>query len=148
MTKSRVAIRAKKKSDKKAKISTIVAVIALILIGVAIYCVANFNHVQGNVANYVASKNISGQRKNKQKKKPSYNMKAVKPVSPTSLASAYQHRRDYRSVGQIAIRNENILLNIYRGVGNLELNLGAGTMNRNQKMGEGNYALADRKSVV
>lgn len=142
MTKSRVAIREQKQKDKKGRIGTIIAIIALIVIGIAIYCVANFNHVQGNVANYVASKNISNQRKNKQKKKPSFNMKAVKPVSPSSLANAYQHRRDYRSVGQIAIRNENILLNIYRGVGNLELNLGAGTMNRDQKMGEGNYALA------
>ncbi|WP_227743707.1 class A sortase [Lactobacillus helveticus] len=69
-------------------------------------------------------------------------MKNVQPVSPKSLANAYQHRRDYRSVGQIVIRNQNILLNIYRGVGNLELNLGAGTMNQHQKMGEGNYALA------
>lgn len=67
MTKSRVSIR--EQEDKKGKIGTIIAIIALIVIGIAIYGVANFNHVQGNVANYVASKNISNQRKNKQKKK-------------------------------------------------------------------------------
>lgn len=127
---------------KKKKAGTIIAVIILIITGIAIYCVANFNHVQGQLANYVSEKNVSGQRHNKQKKKPSYNMQAVKPVSPSSLANAYRHRRDYRAVGQIAIRDQNILLNIYQGVGNLELNLGAGTMNRDQKMGAGNYALA------
>ena len=47
-------------------------------------------------------------------------MKAVEPVSPKSLANAYQHRRDYCSVGQIAIRDHSVLLNIYRGVGNVE----------------------------
>ena len=140
--KSRLAINQQRKSDKKKKIGTVIAIIALILIGVAIYCIANFDHLQGRAASYVSSKDLSGQRKNKQKKKPNYNMKAVHPVSPKSLANAYQHRRDYRAVGQIAIRDHNVLLNIYRGVGNVELNLGAGTMNQHQTMGQGNYALA------
>ena len=139
---SRLAIKQQRKSDKKKRIGTIVSIIALLLIGIAIYCIANFDHLQGRAANYVATKNLPSQRKNKQKKKPSYNMKAVEPVSPKSLANAYQHRRDYRAVGQIAIRDHNVLLNIYRGVGNVELNLGAGTMNQHQTMGQGNYALA------
>lgn len=130
------------KHKKKKNIGTIVAVVILIITGIAIYCVANFDRIQGQAANYVSEKNINNQRHNKQKKKPSYDMKAVKPVSPSSLANAYRHRRDYQAVGQIAIRDQNILLNIYQGVGNLELNLGAGTMNCDQKMGEGNYALA------
>ena len=140
--KSRLVIAQQRKVDKRKKVGTIVAIVALILIGIAIYCIANFDHIQGQAANYVATNHLSRQRKNEQKKKPSYNMKAVQPVSPQSLANAYQHRRDYRAVGQIAIRDHNVLLNIYRGVGNVELNLGAGTMNQNQKMGEGNYALA------
>lgn len=140
--KSRLVIAQQRKVDKRKKVGTIVAIVALILIGIVIYCIANFDHIQGQAANYVATNHLSRQRKNEQKKKPSYNMKAVQPVSPQSLANAYQHRRDYRAVGQIAIRDHNVLLNIYRGVGNVELNLGAGTMNQNQKMGEGNYALA------
>ncbi|KWX56185.1 sortase, partial [Lactobacillus crispatus] len=95
--KSRLAINQQRKSDKKKKIGTVIAIIALILIGVAIYCIANFDHIQGQAANCVATNHLSSQRKNKQKKKPSFNMKAVQPVSPQSLANAYQHRRDYRA---------------------------------------------------
>ncbi|CDI58798.1 Putative uncharacterized protein [Lactobacillus helveticus CIRM-BIA 951] len=40
------------------------SLIALILIGLAIYCIANFDHIQGNVANYVANKDLISQRKN------------------------------------------------------------------------------------
>lgn len=124
------------------KVKNIIAIVVIVLAGIAIFITWNADKFQGQAANYVATKDLSKQRNNKQKKKPTYNMKQVKPVSPKSIANAYQHRRDYRSIGQIAINDEHILLNIYRGVGNLELNLGAGTMNQNQKMGEGNYALA------
>lgn len=130
------------RQKKKNKIKTIIAIIALMLICVAIYFVANFEKTQGQAANYVSNHQMSSQRHNKQKKKPSFNMKAVKPVSPSSLYDAYIHRKDYRSIGQIAIPSQAIGLNIYRGVGNLELNLGVGTMNANQQMGKGNYALA------
>ena len=54
MARSRIAIKQQKKSDKQKKIGTIVSLIALILIGLAIYCIANFDHIQGNVANYRA----------------------------------------------------------------------------------------------
>ena len=64
MARSRIAIKQQKKSDKQKKIGTIVSLIALILIGLAIYCIANFDHIQGNVANYVANKDLLSQRKN------------------------------------------------------------------------------------
>ena len=66
---SRLAIKQQRKSDKKKRIGTIVSIIALLLIGIAIYCIANFDHLQGRAANYVATKNLPSQRKNKQKKK-------------------------------------------------------------------------------
>lgn len=116
-------------------------IIALLLFGV--FVVLNFNKLQGDSAHYVQESVLKTPRKQtKQKIKPSFNFAAVKPVSPATIAFAYAHRRDARAIGQIAIPKWGINLNIYRGVGNLELNLGAGTMRPDEVMGQGNYALA------
>ncbi|MEK3560665.1 class A sortase [Lactobacillus crispatus] len=146
MAHSRVTINHDRKNfarkARKQKFKNFLALAVVILACIAIYVACNADKFQGEAAHYVATKDFSQQRKNKQKKNPTFNMKQVKPVSPKSIANAFRHRRDYRAVGQIAIRDHNVLLNIYRGVGNVELNLGAGTMNQHQTMGQGNYALA------
>ena len=104
----------------------------------------NFNKLQGLTAQSLSNNRteLKQARYHKQKKKPDYNLKHVKPISPQSLIDAWRHRQDYRAVGQIAINDENILLNIYRGTGNNELALGVGTFWANQKMGQNNYSLA------
>lgn len=107
-----------------------------------IYGVLNFQKLQGDTAHYVSQSELVQAKHNKQIKKPSFDYGAVVPVSPKTLAYAYAHRRDYRAIGQIAINRYNVDLNIYRGIGNVELNLGVGTMNPNEEMGKGNYALA------
>ncbi|MDF7683768.1 class A sortase [Lactobacillus sp. ESL0679] len=129
---------------KKNKRITIVGLLLLVLIVAAIVVVLNFDKLQGQAAHHISTDNTELQqaRHNHQKRKPSYNMKKVKPISPNSLAHAWRVRRDYRAVGQIAVPSKNILLNIFRGVGNDELALGAGTFRADQKMGKNNYPLA------
>ncbi|CAM3196592.1 sortase A [Lactobacillus bombicola] len=116
----------------------------LAIIAVAIVVVLNFDKLQGLAAHHISTNDteIMQARHNHQKHKPSYNMKKVKPITPSSLAHAWRVRRDYRAIGQIAIPSKNILLNIFRGVGNDELALGVGTFRANQKMGQNNYPLA------
>lgn len=112
---------------------TIISVIGLLV-------VMNYNTIQSWIAGQNQTSAINTKGVNKYK--PSYSFKKVKPVSAASLADAYRKRGNYKAIGQVAIPELNINLNIYQGVGNTELNLGAGTMKPKQRMGQGNYSLA------
>lgn len=128
---------------KKGVAKNTIAILLLLLVIGLIVTILNFNRVQSTAAYSISNGNtLKMARHNKQKKTPDYNVKHVKPVSPQSIAHAWRNQRDYRAIGQIAINDKNILLNIYRGVGNDELALGVGTFRSNQKMGENNYPLA------
>lgn len=70
-----------------------------------------------------------------------FDFEAVEPLSLENIVK-YQGKGGRYSVGQIAIPDLNMKLPIYKGVSNYVLATGAGTMKENQKMGEGNYALA------
>lgn len=123
------------------KINILIASLLMIL-GLAFLVIGNFDHVQGFFSHFVQD-SVTGQAKNNtQKAKPNYNFKKVKPVDAQTLADAYKKRSNYKAIGQIAMPSLKINLNIYRGVGNVELNLGAGSMKPKQKMGQGNYCLA------
>lgn len=112
---------------------TIISIIGLIV-------VLNYDNIQS----FIAQQNQASVIRTcgKQKYKPNFNYKKVKPVSAKSLADAYRKRANYKAIGQVAVPRFNINLNIYKGVGNTELNLGAGTMKRDERMGHGNYCLA------
>lgn len=124
--------------------SKILGILTIALLLIAIVTVLNFEKIQGFFASAISNNQteLKQARHYKQKKKPDYNLSHVKPISPQSLLNAWRCRKDYRSIGQIAIVDYNILLNIYRGTGNNELALGAGTFRTGQKMGENNYPLA------
>ncbi|WEV41307.1 class A sortase [Lactobacillus sp. ESL0681] len=129
---------------RKHRLTTIVGIVTILLLVGAMAIALDFNNLQGEAAHAISSNKteVCNARHNKQKKKPSYNMEKVKPISPKTLAHAWRYQHDYRAIGQIAIPDKNILLNIYQGVGNDELALGAGTFRANQKMGKNNYPLA------
>lgn len=114
----------------------------LVLLGLSCLIIGNFDHVQGYFS-HLLQDSVTGQAKNnKQKAKPNYDFKKVKPVNAQTLADAYRKRSNYKAIGQVAVPSLKINLNIYRGVGNVELNLGAGSMKPDQVMGKGNYCLA------
>lgn len=122
--------------------NTIAVMLLLLLIGL-IAVVLNFNKIQSNTAYSVSNgSSLKAARHYKQKKHPSYNLNNVKPISLDSIVHAWRNQHDYRAIGQIAIADKNILLNIYQGVGNDELALGCGTFRPDQKMGQNNYPLA------
>lgn len=128
---------------KSAKKTTVIGIILLSLIFGLIFLILNFEGLQSDGAHSISTGPILHQAKSyKQRVQPTYDMGNVKPISLSVLAHAWRCQRDYRAVGQIAIPQVGILLNIYRGCGNDVLALGAGTMRADQKMGQGNYPLA------
>lgn len=145
--------------ERKVKKQNIVLAILIGLCLIGILVIMNMKQIESGMAQHIQTEmtknnpksfntgNEGRKAKTRSKKqanvaKPNYNAKAVKPVSPVSLAKAYQRRYNYNVIGKVAVPNLGINLNIYEGIGNLELNLGAGTLKRNQKMGHNNYALA------
>ena len=70
-----------------------------------------------------------------------FKFEEVEPLSLENIVK-YQGQGGRYSMGQVAIPELNMKIPIYKGVSNYVLATGAGTMKENQKMGEGNYALA------
>lgn len=80
-------------------------------------------------------------KKNNQKKA-NYNFSNVQDLNLQSVARARAKRQSINIVGVIAIPSIKMSVPIAKGVDNNTLALAAGTMRADQKMGEGNYALA------
>lgn len=139
--KSRIRTVATIKKLKRHKIALISGIFVLV---VAIVLLANFEALENLFAGHVVDQAMTDVKKGKAKQnhKASFNFEKVEEITPQSLANAYAKRNNYKPVGQIVINKLNMRLNIYEGVGNVELNLGAGTMKRGQQMGKNNYALA------
>lgn len=70
-----------------------------------------------------------------------YNYKAVSAVSAKSIMESEKASHE-NAIGKIKYPAVGIDLPIYKGLNSETLFLGAGTMKPNQKMGQGNYALA------
>lgn len=139
--KSRVRLVSSIKKSKRQK-AIIISIISVVVLVIGF--LASFETLENLFAGKVVDQAMTDVKRNKakQKHKASFNFEKVEEISPSSLAKAYAHRNDYRPVGQIVIRKLSMRLNIYQGVGNVELNLGAGTMKPGQEMGKQNYALA------
>lgn len=72
-----------------------------------------------------------------------FDFEEVEPLSFENIVKYQSQNGAGRySLGQIAIPDLNMKLPIYKGVSNYVLATGAGTMKPDQRMGEGNYALA------
>ena len=67
---------------------------------------------------------------------------SVKSISSEAVLSAQWDAQQLPVIGGIAVPEVEINLPIFKGLDNVNLFYGAGTMKPNQKMGEGNYSLA------
>ncbi|MBW1605143.1 class A sortase [Lactobacillus sp. Sy-1] len=79
--------------------------------------------------------------------KANYNMNQVKAVTMNQVISARLHSKNVKPVGQIIAPSIGVHLPIALGVDNETLMLAAGTMRADQKMGQGNYALAGHHMI-
>ena len=71
-----------------------------------------------------------------------FNFDSVKSISSEAVLAAQWDAQQLPVIGGIAIPEVEINLPIFKGLDNVNLFYGAGTMKANQKMGEGNYSLA------
>lgn len=78
---------------------------------------------------------------NNKKAKTTYDFNSVKPLG-IKEASEAAIESDVGAIGKMAIPSVKMYLPIMPGVSNSSLSQGGGTMKPNEKMGEGNYALA------
>ena len=137
-------------NQRSQKIKIAIAVATVVIAVMAILFIAFHDKLESQVAQQITTVEkkkpikpaASKQIVKAAAKKASWDMAAVKPVSLTSLANAALRRNDYAAVGQLSSSALNMKMNIYVGVGNTELNLGAGTLKKDDVMGIENYALA------
>lgn len=119
----------------------------LLLVGVALLLVQpaqTYMLQQGVTASLEQSKEITRAEvaENEERTEDvTFKFEDVEPLSLENIVK-YQGQGGRYSMGQVAIPELNMKIPIYKGVSNYVLATGAGTMKENQKMGEGNYALA------
>lgn len=119
----------------------------LLLVGVALLLVQpaqTYMLQQGITASLEQSKEITRTEvaENEERTEDvTFKFEEVEPLSLENIVK-YQGQGGRYSMGQIVIPELNMKIPIYKGVSNYVLATGAGTMKENQKMGEGNYALA------
>lgn len=83
----------------------------------------------------------------------SFDFNEAQTLSIWDVMNAQLNRKDIIVLGSIVTPTVDMQLPIVKGVGKYSLAVGAGTMKPNQKMGEGNYALAshyfeNRKEIL
>ena len=121
----------------------------LLLVGVALLLVQpaqTYMLQQGVTASLEQSKEINRAEVAENEERTEDVTFKFEDVEPLSLENVVKYQNQGQSgrysLGQIAIPELNMRIPIYKGVSNYVLATGAGTLKENQKMGEGNYALA------
>ena len=71
-----------------------------------------------------------------------FNFEEVQSLSIAEVLKAQTKVGEIPVIGSIVVPSVDLQLPIVKGVGNAALAVGAGTMKPNQKLGQGNYALA------
>ena len=74
-----------------------------------------------------------------------FDFESVKSLSSEAVLSAQWNSQQLPVIGGIAIPQLEMNLPIFKGLDNINLFYGAGTMKPNQEMGKGNYSLASHR---
>lgn len=81
-----------------------------------------------------------------EQKEATFDFDAVDSLSTESVLKAQMERKDLPVIGSVIVPSVQIQLPIFKGCSNENLLYGAGTLSPDQKMGEGNYALASHRT--
>ena len=102
------------------------------------FMILNTNKYQvGQVSKETLDKNASADG--------NFDFNSVKALSSEAVLSAQWDSQQLPVIGGIAIPELEMNLPIFKGLANVNLFYGAGTMKPNQVMGEGNYSLASHR---
>lgn len=139
----------RRKSKKNKRKNLLINILAgfLILLSLAlifnskirdIFMILNTNKYQ---VSQVTKENIE---KN-QETEGNFDFNSVKALSSEAVLSAQWNSQQLPVIGGIAVPELEMNLPIFKGLDNVNLFYGAGTMKANQVMGEGNYSLASHR---
>ncbi|WP_270288668.1 class A sortase [Streptococcus koreensis] len=136
----------KRKKAKKSLRNRLINIVATLLILLSIALIFNAPirnmimvwHTNQYQVNKVSKKTIE---KNKEAKT-SFDFQEVKSLSTEAVINAQWQAQKLPVIGGIAIPELKMNLPIFKGLDNVGLYYGAGTMKEDQVMGQGNYSLA------
>ena len=133
----------KKKNKRKNLLINILAGF-LILLSIALIFNAKIRDIfmVWNTNKYQVSQVSKEKLEENQDTEGNFDFYSVKAISSEAVLSSQWDAQQLPVIGGIAIPEVEINLPIFKGLDNVNLFYGAGTMKPNQKMGEGNYSLA------
>ena len=133
----------KKKNKRKNLLINILAGF-LILLSIALIFNAKIRDIfmVWNTNKYQVSQVSKEKLEENQDTEGNFDFDSVKAISSEAVLSSQWDAQQLPVIGGIAIPEVEINLPIFKGLDNVNLCYGAGTMKPNQKMGEGNYSLA------
>lgn len=135
----------KKKTHRFFNFIKILVCLILLIVGLALILNKSIcNYLIGHQSNNYQITKVSKKKiKKNESANVTYDFSAVEPMSLQSVIESQSQVANLPVIGGIAIPDVGINLPIFKGLGNVELSYGAGTMKEKQVMGgQNNYALA------
>ena len=136
----------KTKNKKNKRKNLLINILAgfLILLSIALIFNAKIRDIfmVWNTNKYQVSQVSKEKLEENQDTEGNFDFDSVKAISSEAVLSSQWDAQQLPVIGGIAIPEVEINLPIFKGLDNVNLFYGAGTMKPNQKMGEGNYSLA------
>ena len=136
----------RKRKKKNSLRNTLINVVATLLIILSLLLIFNApirNMIMVWHTNQYQVSKVDKKTLDKNKKvKTSFDFQKVQSLSTESVINAQWQAQKLPVIGGISIPELNMNLPIFKGVGNIALLYGAGTMKEEQVMGKGNYSLA------
>ncbi|MGC6770081.1 class A sortase [Enterococcus sp. LJL128] len=152
MSKKKRASAAPKKQKKKKKKSNWlinILLVLLLLVGLALIFntqIRNFL-IQQNGKSYNLDGVTQEDVAKNLKADTTFDFDSVESISTEAVIKAQFENKDLPVVGGIAVPSVEINLPIFKGLSNVALLTGAGTMKEDQEMGKRNYALASHRTL-
>ena len=134
----------KKKKKKRRNLLTNILAVFLILLSLVLIFNSKIRHMfmVWNTNKYQVSQVSKEKIEENKEAEGNFDFDSVKSISSEAVLAAQWDAQQLPVIGGIAIPEVEINLPIFKGLDNVNLFYGAGTMKANQKMGEGNYSLA------
>lgn len=134
----------KKKKKKRRNLLTNILAVFLILLSLVLIFNSKIRNMfmVWNTNKYQVSQVTKEKIEENKETEGNFDFDSVKSISSEAVLAAQWDSQQLPVIGGIAIPEVEINLPIFKGLDNVNLFYGAGTMKANQKMGEGNYSLA------
>lgn len=131
---------------KKKKKAKIILIILGFLVGLALIFHKQIRYflIWWNSNRYSHELSIKKLFNNNKLKQP-FNFDAVQPISTEEIFKTQLINQKLPVIGFISMPKVQMKLPIFKGLSNIALSYGAGTMKEKQTMGDGNYALASHR---